>query len=345
MRRRRLRGGSSPLTRGKPRSPASDRHRSRLIPAHAGKTERAAYPADTSPAHPRSRGENAYPASLTLSIQGSSPLTRGKRGDGSEPWAARRLIPAHAGKTVRGPRSRVARRAHPRSRGENSGERQGGAHRQGSSPLTRGKRSAGLRSSSRWRLIPAHAGKTSMSMSSPQCEGAHPRSRGENPFLMPASAASSGSSPLTRGKHLDGGSVEITGRLIPAHAGKTREGVQVLGKAGAHPRSRGENSERPFHESHLKGSSPLTRGKHVLTHPPRARLGLIPAHAGKTPLGAVPLGTVRAHPRSRGENKSMRYRVDWTQGSSPLTRGKRSAHRRSHHQCGLIPAHAGKTRR
>ena len=34
----------------------------------------------------------------------------------------------------------------------------------------------------------------------------------------------------------------------------------------------------------------------------RARLGLIPAHAGKTLVEPYWIGTMRAHPRSRGEN-------------------------------------------
>ena len=93
------------------------------------------------------------------------------------------------------------------------------------------------------------------------------------------------------------------------------------------------------------GSSPLTRGKHRRVGDPHQPLGLIPAHAGKTPgrprrptLGA-------AHPRSRGENnarRGMRYRGA---GSSPLTRGKRCATRRLPIWSGLIPAHAGKTAR
>ena len=39
----------------------------------------------------------------------------------------------------------------------------------------------------------------------------------------------------------------------------------------------------------------------------------------------------------------MSYRIDWTQGSSPLTRGKRCPVRRVVVLEGLIPAHAGKT--
>ena len=72
--------------------------------------------------------------------------------------------------------------------------------KKGSSPLTRGKRPTRQPRPPVRGLIPAHAGKTSLGGRRGAGAGAHPRSRGENLFLMPASAARSGSSPLTRGK-------------------------------------------------------------------------------------------------------------------------------------------------
>ena len=75
------------------------------------------------PAHPRSRGENHYEYAKPENVKGSSPLTRGKRGDEGEDAGGEGLIPAHAGKTPsrRGERNRSW--AHPRSRGENVGGR------------------------------------------------------------------------------------------------------------------------------------------------------------------------------------------------------------------------------
>ena len=75
------------------------------------------------------------------------------------------------------------------------------------------------------------------------------------------------------------------------------------------------------------GSSPLTRGKLSSIGGYIRRVGLIPAHAGKTPLWEPISATHQAHPRSRGENliKARQERVD--RGSSPLTRGKRSGAR------------------
>ena len=91
----------------------------------------------------------------------------------------------------------------------------------------------------------------------------------------------------------------------------------------AHPRSRGENR------------SPL--------HAPFARVGLIPAHAGKTVENVSCFDGERAHPRSRGENTNARTLRAFLTGSSPLTRGKPGRIRAMLPLMGLIPAHAGKT--
>ena len=51
-----------------------------------------------------------------------------------------------------------------------------------------------------------------------------------------------------------------------------------------------------------EGSSPLTRGKHMLPSWKGPEDRLIPAHAGKTVGAGLRLVLDRAHPRSRGEN-------------------------------------------
>ena len=111
----------------------------------------------------------------------------------------------------------------------------------------------------------------------------------------------------------------------------------------AHPRSHGENEALAASDATDKGSSPLTRGKHVAGVRRGAGGRLIPAHAGKTSTASRALVGVSAHPRSRGENASAASSFCSFAGSSPLTRGKRR-HARAHvDQSRLIPAHAGKT--
>ena len=175
---------------------------------------------------------------------GSSPLTRGKPIEGALNPSVGRLIPAHAGKTENGGKAWNKATAHPRSRGENSAGPPSPARSRGSSPLTRGKRRLWALPSLAFRLIPAHAGKTSDQRSDSDGRQAHPRSRGENSWLSSTVANVGGSSPLTRGKRTVIKNQGLFDGLIPAHAGKTCQQRGGARQRGAHPRSRGENRKR-----------------------------------------------------------------------------------------------------
>ena len=234
--------------------------------------------------------------------------------------------------------------AHPRSRGENGEadrEARGGP---GSSPLTRGKRPHVHVRVLDHGLIPAHAGKTSLSSSRRCINEAHPRSRGENGDRLLKGFGFFGSSPLTRGKLRQLGGRHVGGRLIPAHAGKTSIPANFKVSAKAHPRSRGENDPLTARLLAQMGSSPLTRGKREGLARGAQRNRLIPAHAGKTTWRLKNSCSITAHPRSRGENTLLCKRVVRQKGSSPLTRGKLPSPHVPLPPVGLIPAHAGKTR-
>ena len=274
---------------------------------------------------------------------GSSPLTRGKQFAVFRPRHPRRLIPAHAGKTSTSPPTGMCSRAHPRSRGENLIVDRPANPQAGSSPLTRGKPSRRRTGRPRGGLIPAHAGKTRQHHAPRRAHRAHPRSRGENWNVWCASPPPHGSSPLTRGKPVEASVERCSGRLIPAHAGKTAGQRGRYRRRAAHPRSRGENRVRADGHGRRRGSSPLTRGKLQMTYNLDLTEGLIPAHAGKTIRDRGRLGLRRAHPRSRGENSHVIRMSPSAFGSSPLTRGKRGGGRRSRRGGRLIPAHAGKT--
>ena len=295
-----------------------------LIPAHAGKTSRGRARTRRVGAHPRSRGENFDVTELLVRNSGSSPLTRGKLG-GTAPWEVLHgLIPAHAGKTAARRLRRECPRAHPRSRGENQGLVTNAVTWMGSSPLTRGKPAATARAK--------------------EYAEAHPRSRGENRPNDSHSPEIAGSSPLTRGKRSWQRYLVTAFGLIPAHAGKTASPKRAQLSEAAHPRSRGENLVARGRGNSRRGSSPLTRGKPVSMLSIVDLLRLIPAHAGKTTCSWSPRRTLRAHPRSRGENSRTVPRRYRRRGSSPLTRGKRTRIRSMLRTLRLIPAHAGKTR-
>ena len=194
-------------------------------------------------------------------------------------------------------------------------------------------------------LIPAHAGKTWPPPSQSGTPRAHPRSRGENAFIISVLKARGGSSPLTRGKHRQILADVISEGLIPAHAGKTPRGWSRTATCRAHPRSRGENTAPVGTRAKRTGSSPLTRGKLGAGGGAQGDGRLIPAHAGKTSSLMRAISVVRAHPRSRGENPPKSWSARKSKGSSPLTRGKPYAGVKAPAGWRLIPAHAGKTRR
>ena len=214
-------GGSSPLTRGKPRLNGGQCRSRGLIPTHAGKTCQDGTEGRRAGAHPHSRGENSLKLNARRDLTGSSPLTRGKlpilRGKFSGPG----LIPTHAGKTRGGVQPPLRPGAHPHSRGENASEASLISMWRGSSPLTRGKPPRPPNRSRQHRLIPTHAGKTLSSRQRSTKGGAHPHSRGENMASREASPGVRGSSPLTRGKPRGRSHRPPSRRLIPTHAGKT----------------------------------------------------------------------------------------------------------------------------
>ncbi len=176
-----------------------------------------------------------------------------------------RLIPAHAGKTGASIKESLGSAAHPRSRGENPSVDCTAPNADGSSPLTRGKQHFRHVLSFRLGLIPAHAGKTARATATPSWRPAHPRSRGENSMPTPSALPAPGSSPLTRGKQDAVTRADYRRRLIPAHAGKTESGGKAWNKATAHPRSRGENPRSSLRTCQKAGSSPLTRGKQIVS--------------------------------------------------------------------------------
>ena len=173
-------GGSSPRGRGKPRSGRARYRATGLIPAWAGKTGRARLLPFPTTAHPRVGGENISGHFLVVLIEGSSPRGRGKLFITHNALQYIRLIPAWAGKTLRGHYRHGRGAAHPRVGGENVGSDSMSMVGTGSSPRGRGKLSPTGYTRARFRLIPAWAGKTMAGTFRCVVLSAHPRVGGEN---------------------------------------------------------------------------------------------------------------------------------------------------------------------
>ena len=151
------------------------------------------------------------------------------------------------------------------------------------------------------RIIPAHAGNTTMLTVRSGLVMDHPRSCGEYWAGRLAIASDLGSSPLMRGIQFLKFQESQNCRIIPAHAGNTIFFLLTRRESEDHPRSCGEYSCRQAVNSIRQGSSPLMRG---IPLPKRYRLLLqriIPAHAGNTSFRPVCTSRCTDHPRSCGE--------------------------------------------
>ena len=152
-----------------------------------------------------------------------------------------------------------------------------------------------------------------------------------------------GSPPLTRGK---AGQTDNPGFMLgitPAHAGKRRTSTAFRQISRDHPRSRGEKYTFRTLNSTDTGSPPLTRGKVKPHSPPGQRLGITPAHAGKSFLDTRCVRDAQDHPRSRGEKSVTSDAIEDGTGSPPLTRGKVFPAEDGSQMGGITPAHAGKS--
>ena len=176
-----------------------------------------------------------------------------------------RNIPAHAGKTTAFMLLILVTWEHPRSRGENRVSPTIALIIHGTSPLTRGKPIHRDSPAARRRNIPAHAGKTDKRARTIRPCREHPRSRGENRMNAYWGGREFGTSPLTRGKRALHGRERSRRRNIPAHAGKTGSPPLEDLSPEEHPRSRGENTRAEWLAQPKMGTSPLTRGKRLLT--------------------------------------------------------------------------------
>ena len=74
-----------------------------------------------------------------------------------------------------------------------------------------------------------------------------------------------------------------------------------------------------------------------------SRGGIIPAGAGKSPLGHTRDSPRRDHPRGCGEKKEREEAARRVRGSSPRVRGKVQGIASATRQVGIIPAGAGKS--
>ena len=318
------RSGSSPLARGLRPPRHLGRHRPGIIPARAGFTARPRGRRARGGDHPRSRGVYALWRGGRQSYVGSSPLARGLQPPPLPERKTHGIIPARAGFTGRSARSSAAAGDHPRSRGVYSRMVSVVAQPPGSSPLARGLPRVVQGKGHARRIIPARAGFTPTSSSSPSTTRDHPRSRRVYAVLTRRSCFRAGSSPLARGLPIRKETPVMYTRIIPARAGFTTASASAAAAISDHPRSRGVYQTPLRFIYFCMGSSPLAQG--------------LPESRSPTVHRALD------HPRSRGVYECPRVFPRPGAGSSPLARGLQHYPHADLMEHRIIPAHAGFTR-
>ena len=336
--------GSSPRMRGKPAGWNAHVGYHRIIPAHAGQTQRVLAAPLGTPDHPRACGANTCSAFRSSLPRGSSPRMRGKRATGLALWIPTRIIPAHAGQTGACWPAHAVRPDHPRACGANAMDKAKAASMTGSSPRMRGKRADHVVFHGHARIIPAHAGQTTGSHARRFRSPDHPRACGANNVASALETVVSGSSPRMRGKPTTAAPLPRRHRIIPAHAGQTARRSHRSRTCPDHPRACGANRRVRRGGGHGAGSSPRMRGKPSGCSPHPWEPRIIPAHAGQTRKQSHRRRRKTDHPRACGANLLGVGLYCGFRGSSPRMRGKQLHTPGGRTQRRIIPAHAGQTK-
>ena len=152
----------------------------------------------------------------------------------------------------------------------------------GSSPRMRGKRQNAVGDLDDFRIIPAHAGQTTIFLFNSARWSDHPRACGANPCRPPIRWMNTGSSPRMRGKRDQDPEHPYHLRIIPAHAGQTDYPSLFMNMTPDHPRACGANVTSGSPAAYERGSSPRMRGKRISDIRNVTAQRIIPAHAGQT---------------------------------------------------------------
>ena len=152
--------GSPPHTRGKGLCKKTSKLSIRITPAHAGKRRAARFPIEMLQDHPRTRGEKLILWDEASLNGGSPPHTRGKGKDGYDRAIRCGITPAHAGKSFAHDMGDFWQKDHPRTRGEKKLRIVNIRIKGGSPPHTRGKGWKSIFPRTKFRITPAHAGKS-----------------------------------------------------------------------------------------------------------------------------------------------------------------------------------------
>ena len=255
-----------------------------ITPAYAGKRPALSAALSQGWDHPRLCGEKFYQTAVCSVVKGSPPPMRGKGGLLSGGSATERITPAYAGKSAVSLRCGCLWWDHPRLCGEKAPA--GGLLLWclGSPPPMRGKGIAQSVQPQFFRITPAYAGKSAVSLRCGCLWWDHPRLCGEKFSNCDEKTTCVGSPPPMRGKVALFSAGMCLIRITPAYAGKSRCTGSSRGNCWDHPRLCGEKRELMSKSAAIAGSPPPMRGRGPLLVCSLHTSRITPAYAGKSHL-------------------------------------------------------------
>ena len=272
--------GPSPRVRGSQPPPDELADPGGSIPACAGKPVVSAPMLILVAVHPRVCGEAGHPRHWKRTRPGPSPRVRGSPAE---------LVDAGG------------RGVHPRVCGEAQRRERRLRATVGPSPRVRGSPDRRAHARRAPGSIPACAGKPGVVEGLADSARVHPRVCGEASNPAAYRLSWNGPSPRVRGSPAQVIPWPSGSGSIPACAGKPPAYSHRPGSPWVHPRVCGEAQQRPPGHIERLGPSPRVRGSLAGRGPAGARVGSIPACAGK-PVRMLPRpGRERVHPRVCGE--------------------------------------------
>ena len=191
--------GSPPRARGEGACGRWARPATRITPACAGRSDRAADRIRQDADHPRVRGEKSSFEKPLSPAPGSPPRARGEVS--SPPTAAKghRITPACAGRSYKGCNRERRRQDHPRVRGEKPYNMSYDDFK-GSPPRARGEVQKAYTKALQGRITPACAGRSCTAQRRHTRATDHPRVRGEKCSAEIVPVSFIGSPPRARGE-------------------------------------------------------------------------------------------------------------------------------------------------
>ncbi len=249
--------------------------------------------------------------------------------------------PAHAGIDPSSPPRASPRTRLPRTRGDRPSAPPSSPQRPRAPPHTRGSTHQ-PREGRRVALgSPAHAGIDPTATPLAVRRSGLPRTRGDRPVVLAATAGMIAAPPHTRGSTPRWSAADLHARGSPAHAGIDPPPPSTPCAPPWLPRTRGDRPAATTAAMGLTEAPPHTRGSTLSEHGGAAGRRGSPAHAGIDPPASRAAPTTSGLPRTRGDRPVRRPFMVLSTPAPPHTRGSTRAHDRRQRLPHGSPAHAG----